>query len=191
MKRIIQLILSLFLILAAVLFYNIYFTSDKKVGLPSIAVKDQLSIEKKNNLIKNLKYDVNLDKNKKYNITADLSELIYIDNVEIISMQKVIAIFSDEDGIPITIKSNAATYNNSTFETNFNKNVRIEYLDNLIVSDKVDINFNENIISIYDNVEYEGSRGMIKSDNLIINLITNDIEIYMNDKKKKVKLKTK
>ena len=80
-------------------------------------------------------------------------------------------------------------YSNGEF--NFNKNVRIEYLDNLIVSDKVDINFNENIISIYDNVEYEGSRGMIKSDNLIINLITNDIEIYMNDKKKKVKLKTK
>jgi len=191
MKRFIQLILSLFLILAAVLFYNIYFISDKKTGLLSTEIKDQPLLEKKNNLIKNLKYNVNFDKNKKYSITSNLSEIIYIDNIEIISMQKVVAIFSNEDGIPTTIKSDSATYNNSTFETNFDKNVRIEYLDNLIVSDKVDISFKENIISIYDNVEYEGSRGMIKSDNLIINLITNDIEIYMNDKKKKVKLKTK
>ena len=191
MKRIIQLILFLFLILAAVLFYNSYFASEKKTEVLLIENKDQLSIEEEDNLIKNLKYDVKFDGNKQYSITANLSELIYINDIEMINMQKVVAIFSNEKGIPLTIKSDMATYNNSTFETNFFKNVKIEYLDNLILSDKVDLNFNENIISIYDNVEYEGSQGMMKSDNLIINLITQDIEIYMNDKEEKVKIKSK
>ena len=106
-------------------------------------------------------------------------------------MQKVIGIFVDETNIPITITSDYAIYNNSTYDTNFYENVKVEYIDNIILSDKLDLNFDQNIVTIYDNVLYEGFQGTIKADNVIINLITKNIEIYMNNKANKVEVVTK
>ena len=140
---------------------------------------------------KNLRYDVRLDKNKQYIITAESSELSYEKDVEVVKMQKVIGIFVDETNIPITITSDYAIYNNSTYDTNFYENVKVEYIDNIILSDKLDLNFDQNIVTIYDNVLYEGFQGTIKADNVIINLITKNIEIYMNNKANKVEVVTK
>ena len=189
MKRTVQLILFLFLILIAILFYKTYFfsTTDKaKIDL--LENKNQLILEEKNNLIKNLKYDVNFEGNKQYIISADLSELTYENNVEIINMEGVIAIFVDENNIPLTITADQAIYNNSSYDTNFSKNIKIEYINNIIYSDKLDIKFSKNIISIYDNVKYEGLQGMVYADNVIIDLITKNIKINMYNNEKKVKI---
>ena len=53
------------------------------------------------------------------------------------------------------------------------------------------LNFNENIVTIYDNVIYEGANGSIVTENVLINLLTKDVEIYMNDKKDKVEVNSK
>lgn len=188
MKRTVQLILYLLIVLIAILFYKTYFSSTNKVQTSLIDNKDQLTMGKESNLIKNLKYDVSFDDNKQYIITADLSELTYVEGVEIISMQKVIAIFVDENNIPLTITADEAIYNNSTYDTNFSKNIRIEYINNVIYSDKLDIKFSENTVSIYENVKYEGLQGMITADNVIIDLMTKNIKIKMNDSEKKVKV---
>tara|TARA_B100000575_G_C23120608_1_gene648416 strand:- start:1601 stop:2176 length:576 start_codon:yes stop_codon:yes gene_type:complete len=188
MKKTVQSILFLFLILIAFLFYKTYFSSDNKIQTNLIDEKDQLEIEQENNLIKNLKYDVNFDNNRKYIITADLSELTYDQNVEVINMKKVIAIFIDENNIPLTITADEAIYNNSTYNTNFSNNIKIEYLNNIIISDKLDIKFSENIVSIYENVKYEGLKGIISADNVIIDLISKNIKINMYDKEKKIEV---
>lgn len=194
MKKTVQLILFLFLIFVAVIFYKTYFNSQDQIKSDLIennqlnTNNDQLEINEKNNLIKNLKYDVNLEGNKRYFITADLSELSYQQNIEIISMKKVTAIFIDENNIPLTITADEATYNNSNYNTNFSKNIKIEYINNTIFSDKLDIKFSENIVSIYDNVTYEGLQGVIIADNVIIDLITKNIQIKMYEKNKKVKI---
>ena len=67
----------------------------------------------------------------------------------------------------------------------------VKYLDNTILSDKLDLNFNENIVIIYDNVVYEGLKGNILTDNIVIDLITKNVELFMNNSKKKVIVNTK
>ena len=191
MKRIIQLVLFLFLLIIFIIFYKIYFTENKEIKVNSLEQKDQLLIEKNNNQIKNLRYDVNFDENKQYIITAELSEIAYENEVEIVKMKKVVAIFVDETNIPLTITADKAIYNDNNYNTNFSENVKITYINNIILSDKMDLNFNTNIISIYENVEYEGLQGTIKADNVKVDLVTKKIRIYMDDKKKKVKVETR
>ena len=197
MKKVIQLILFLFLIFISTIFYFTYFNQNKKSEiyldkkLNESYNENNESLESKNNLIKNLKYEVNLDKNSKYIITAKLSEISYENNVEIVKMQDVIAIFIDETNAPLTVTSKYANYNNTNYNTNFNENVRIEYIDNVILSEKMDLNFNTDIITIYENVQYEGLEGTIESDYAKINLITKKINIYMDNNEDKVKVKTK
>ncbi len=191
MKKIIQLILLSFLILIAVIFYKYYLSTPKQIDTTVIKNQDQLNTQNENNLIKNLRYDVKFDNNKQYNITADLSEIGYQNNIEIVSMQKVIAIFVDETNIPLTVTSNKAIYNNTNYNTNFTDNVRVDYEDNVILSDNMDINFDDNTITIYENVNYEGLQGIINADNVKIDLITKKIQIYMDSKEKKVEVITK
>tara|TARA_B100000945_G_C20283006_1_gene549583 strand:+ start:148 stop:726 length:579 start_codon:yes stop_codon:yes gene_type:complete len=191
MKRTIQLILLLFLLVIVVIFYRTYFTENKKVEVTSIEKQDELKIENENNLIKNLRYEVLLDKNKQYVITADLSEITYENSIEVVKMQKVVAIFIDDSNIPITITADIATYNNSNYNTNFIKNVQVVYINNVILSDNMDLDFQNNMITIYGNVKYDGLEGNIKTDNIKIDLITKNIEIYMDDNKDKVEVNTK
>jgi hypothetical protein len=190
MKRIIQLILFLFLIIIAIIFYNTYFNTNEKPKTDLGTNQDQLQLKNENNLIKNLKYEIRLDDNNQYIITSDLSEISYDGNFEIVKMQQVTAIYLDQNNIPLTILSDEAIYNNTSYNTNFIHNVRIEYLDNIILSDRLDLDFNTNTILIHENVQYEGSRGVITSDNVKIDLITKKIEIYMNNNLDKVKITT-
>lgn len=193
MKKIIQLILSLSLVIMAIVFYKVYLSSNnksqvfKELSEENTEMNNQeKSTSEMSNLIRNLSYDVTFDGDKQYSITADLSELTYENNLEVVYMQKVTAIFINENNIPLIITSDKATYNNSNYDTNFSENVRVEYIDNLINSEKLDISFAENIITIYDNVKYHGSSGTLNTDNVKIDLITKNINIYMDNKEKKV-----
>ena len=119
MKRVIQLVLLSFLILIAVIFYKVYLSTPEQIQQSIIKNQDQFSEQTENNLIRNLKYDVKFDDNNQYIITADLSEIGYQNDIEIVNMQKVIAIFVDETNVPLTITSNKAIYNNTNYNTNF------------------------------------------------------------------------
>jgi len=192
MKKIFQLSLFFLLLFLIIAFYFAFLQTNKDVGQTKIGGKDNdNSLENKNNLIKNLKYNVNFENNTQYTITADLSELRYENDVELVDMQNVVAIFSDEKNIPLKITSNQALYNNSNYNSNFSENVKVEYLDNVVLSDKLDINFDENIIKIYENVVYEGLQGTIKADNVVLNLITKNMKIFMQTKGEKVEVLSK
>jgi len=144
-----------------------------------------------NNLIKNLKYEVKLNKNNQYVITSDLSEITYEDGKEVVKMQKVIAILLNQKKIPLIITSELATYNNFNYNTKFSQNVRVEYLNNIILSDKLEFDYNNSLITIYENVEYDGIQGNIIADNIKIDLFTKKIEIYMSNINNNVEVTTK
>tara|TARA_B100000424_G_scaffold135751_1_gene102993 strand:+ start:609 stop:1199 length:591 start_codon:yes stop_codon:yes gene_type:complete len=193
MKKIIKTILFLSLFIISLVFYKFYFEDNSTDTLQTDTINEssinkELSQSSENNLIKNLKYQVKLDENNEYNISAKLSEIINDEQAEKVKMQNVIATFIGKDTIPITIKSDFALYNNSNYNTNFNKNAQIQYKDNIIYSDKIDLNFKDNLIIIYDNVLYDGIHGTMNADNIEINLITKKIDINMNNKKDKVKI---
>ena len=188
MKRIIQLILLSIIIITSLIFYKVYFGENTK-NQKQVVNLDSNSIEQtENNLIKNLKYEVKLNKGNRYIITSDLSEISYEGNIEFVKMQKVIAIYLDITNIPIVVTSDTALYNAVSYDTKFKDNVRIEYLDNIIISDRMNLDFGENLITIFDNVIYNGGEGTIKSDIVKIDLITKQINIYMNSDKKNVEV---
>ena len=188
MKRIIQLVLFAVIIITSIIFYQIYIKEIKETSAKIDETKNQLDEETQNNLIQNLKYEVRLDQNNQYIITSDLSEITYENDIEIVKMQTVTAIFIDGKNIPLTITSDKAIYNNSNYNTNFRDNIKIEYLNNIILSDKMDLDFNNNVINIFGNVQYDGIQGVIKTDNIKINLITKKIDIYMDKKGKNVEI---
>ena len=191
MKRIIQIILFLLIIIIFIAFYKVYLVKNTEIQPSLIETQKQLSGQEGNNLIQNLKYEINLDENKKYIIKSELSEVGYLQGGEVVNMQKVFALFIDETNIPLTVTSDIAKYNNGTYNTNFSGNVQIKYLDSLIYSDRMDLDISKNIISVYDKVQYEGLYGIVNADNVRIDLITKKIEIYMNNNKDKVEVITK
>ena len=186
MKKIIQLILFSFLILIIFIFYFYYMSSTNKFENVSLKNEESTNLENKNNLIKNLSYEVNFDNNTQYIITSDLSELEYQGEYEIVIMQKVVAKIIDENDIELIITSDKAIYNNSTYDTSFSENIIIKYTDNIIYSDNLDLNFNENIVKIYNNVVYDGVNGKIKTDNVLVNLLNKNVEIFMTNPEKKI-----
>ena len=191
MKKVIQLILFLFLIVISIIFYKIYFSKNEQPKVDININEKQLTNNSENNLIKNLKYEVKLDQDNQYIITSDLSEITYENNVEIVKMQNVVAIFIDQTNIPLIVTSDQAIYNNSNYNTKFKKNVRVEYLNNFILSDNMNLDFSNNLVTINENVEYNGIQGTIIADIVKIDLITKKIEIYMDDINDNVEITTK
>ena len=147
-------------------------------------------IENQNNLITNLRYNVSFDNNTEYYITSELSEIFYNEGSEFVEMQIVFARLINEENNPLIIESNKAIYNNSNYNTEFSNSVKVTYLGNIITSENLDLNFEENIVTIRNNVIYEGIQGQVKADNVEINLITKEMKIFMNDTKNKIKIKS-
>ena len=196
MKKIAQFIIFLILIISAISFYNIYFKKDETIVYSDLVKKETLKPqvskkESQSNLIKNLMYDVKFEDNSQYSISSDLSEITYSANDEIVNMQGVVAKIIDENNLSFTIVSNYAVFNNNTYETLFTKDVKITYLDNEISSQKLLLNFDENIVTISENVLYEGLQGLIQTDNIRINLKSKNVEIFMNNSKNKIKITSK
>ncbi len=156
-----------------------------------IEKKNELESKNENNLIKNLKYDVNFDDGTKYNITAELSELTNEQNNEVVKMQNVTAIFIDKGNLPLIITSDYAVFDNKTYNSLFRNNVSINYINNSINSEKLFLDFEENVITINDNIIYESANGIGKADNIKINLTTKNVQIFMNDSNKKVEVISK
>ncbi len=144
--------------------------------------------EKTNSSIQNLSYKVKLPDNNEYEIVANSSELRYKNNQEIILMNNVVARFIDKDNKIIKIEADEAIFNNGNYNTNFNKNIKIEYLDNIITSNKLSYNFETSEILIRENIIYKGFHGTIIADNILINILSKDINVFMNNSKDKIKI---
>ena len=195
MKKFIQLTLALFLILISCLFYISYFKNDEKFEIDenfkNQSQPSQLTELSKNDLIKNLNYEISLNDEGKYSLTSELSELIYENDSEIVKMSNVIAKIKKKKISEITISSRRASFDSFSYNTYFSDDVKISYDDNLIVSDEVYFDTKENLVNIYKNVEYIGSYGALKADTIRIDLKTNKINISMNNKSDKIKFLSK
>ena len=186
MKRFIQLFLFLIILLIAVFFYKKYFSDkDNSNNINNIS-NITPSIENKNNIIKNLKYEIKLDDKSEYRISSELSEIMNKDNTEIVIMRKVKAIFLGPNNSMLTVTSDEAEFNSSDYNTNFRKNVKVTYLGHVIYSEKLDLNLSKNNVIIYDNAIYQGEQGKIKADNMILDLMTKNVEIFMDNSENKV-----
>ena len=181
MNRVIQLILFFILVIIIFIFYNEYFKIDDRAKIENIISVDKPVSSKENSLIKNLKYEISISEENDYQIMSELSKITYKDGAELILMQNVNAILTDENGNSVFVTSDNASYNNANYDTEFKNNIEIKYLDNVIFAEKMILDFKGNFISIYNNVRYNGSLGNLEADNIKINLITKKIDIFMNN----------
>tara|TARA_B100001063_G_C16747338_1_gene548303 strand:- start:92 stop:664 length:573 start_codon:yes stop_codon:yes gene_type:complete len=177
-KKIIQFILIIILISSIGIFYKKFF--DQEDIQIQTNISDKIVTETENNTIKNLKYEVSIKQNNDYKISSEVSEIVYKNGMELVLMSKVEAILKDNEERILYINSDQATYNSYNFTTIFEDNVQINYLDNKISAEKMILNFEDNLISMMNNVKYIGPKGLIKTDNIKINLITKKIDIFMN-----------
>jgi len=191
MKKKIQFFLFLFIIIISFVFYNTYIKSPDTKEISNLNEKDKITSVTKNNVIKNLKYDVKFDDNSKYSIFSKFSEIVNQKDKEIVYMNNVIAKFNDGKNPTIYITADNATFNNTSFNTTFENNVKVTYIENVITSNNLDLDFNKNTVYIYNNVLYEGLTGLMKTDNVLIDLFTKNAEIFMSSPKKKVEILTK
>ena len=181
MNRVIQLILFFILVIIIFIFYNEYFKIDDRAKIENTISVDKPVSSKDNSLIKNLKYEISISEDNDYQIMSELSKITYKDGAELILMQNVNAILTDENGNSVFVTSDNASYNNANYNTEFKNNIKIKYLDSVIFAEKMILDFKGNFISIYNNVRYNGSLGNLEADNIKINLITKKIDIFMNN----------
>ena len=189
-KILIQLFLfSLFLFLS-IFSYNKYF---KKESQNVIEATQNTDLKKKNNetnLITNLKY-FSIDKRgNKYEITSEYGEMD-TSNSDVIMMENVKAIIKIYNSEPIIITSNFAKYNVKNYDTNFKENILVKHVDNKLNGENLDLSFQNNLMSMYNNIIYQNPDTKLIADKLEIDLITKDSKIFMNNKENKIKIISK
>ena len=176
-------------------FYNRYFKEEEKIGIqqktsqPIIPKEDNNQAD--NNVIQNLEYEINIKKDNNYKLSSKTSEIFYKNGVELIKMLDVKAIFTDKNNSQVIVTSDEAVYNNENYNTIFEKNIKIKYLNNIIYGDALNLDLEKNSLIIYGNVSYDGINGNLIADNIKLDLITKQINIFMNDTDKKVMINSK
>ena len=189
MKVFLQTFLFSILIIIGFFFYQTYFMKNESVE--KIVIENNIKkndITEKKNIITNLQYNVKLENNGNYEIKSTSSKIIYENGFEIVFMEDVIATFTDNQDRKVIIRSDKASFNSSTYDTKFRDNIKILYENHKITSDKINFDFKQNNILIFQNVIYTGLKEEINTDNIKINLITKDVQFYMNSEKDNVKI---
>ena len=193
-KTAIQLLLILLLFLSSFFFYNEFNKKSEEVDIKNkdvINEENKLSKSEGNyNLLKNIKYISKDSANNIYEIYAEEGR-IDSDNPDITLMKNVKAyIFLDEEDV-IEIISKYATYNSLNYNTFFRDNILVNYFSHKIKCEKLDISFETNIASFYEDLVYENEQMKMVADKLEIDLISKNSKIIMFDNEKKISIVNK
>ena len=178
-----QFFLLVFLIIISLfLFFKYFKKSNLESEIKTKLEKTQVASE---NMIEDLKY-FSIDKQgneyqieaKKGNIDKSNPDIIYLENVEaIIQLQK---------SNVILIRSKFAKYNTKNYDTLFNEAVSVDYNEHLLKSEFLDLSFEKNLVSIYDNVRYLSGISSLSADKAEIDILNKKTKIFMNDPNQKV-----
>ena len=135
--------------------------------------------------IEDLKYLSTDKEGNEYKIEAKKGN-IDKDNPDIIYLENVVAIILLKNSEYISIKSNFAKYNSKNFDTLFNDAVSVDYEDHLLTGNFLDLSFENNLVSIYDDVQYFSGFSSLSADKAEINILTKNTKIFMESTGKKV-----
>ena len=185
-KTIIQFIFGAFFLIILCSFYFKYFSSNKQTSITQKTNDNSKSLEAKGNLIKDMKYENTDISGNKYFIYSEYGE-VDVNNPDIILMKNVFAKVEIFKKDTIYINSFSAKYNLVNYETNFNKDVELKYLDHVIFTENMDLSFQKNFAWLYTDVVYKSFDYELFADKIEIDLITKNSKIY-TDNGKKVKI---
>ena len=179
-------LIIIFLIISLGLFFK-YF---KKSNLSSSLITNFEKPLANESLIEDLKY-TSIDKEgneykieaKKGNIDKNDPDILYLENVN--------ALISLNNSEFISISSRFAKYNTKNYDTLFNNSVSVDYGEHFLKSEFLDLSFEKNLVSIYDNVRYLGGISSLNADRAEIDILSKKTKIFMENSNKKVQINSK
>ena len=195
-KKIVQLILIVFLVLLSLIFYKEYFQVDKKISddkketiISNEKIKStEINEENKDaNIIQNLRYVSEDLLGNTYVLSATSAEIVKDDqdNVNLFNVEGEII---QNNGEKIIIISEIAEYNRKNNNTSFQDNVLVLYGNQTIKANIVKIDFTKNSIEILENVHYTNENLEMFADIVEIDLLKNKLKISMKDQKNKIQI---
>ena len=142
------------------------------------------------NIIKNVNYSSKDLNGNQYIINADEGE-IDISDPNVIYLKNVKGLIKLTNGNKITISSKYGKYNIDNYDTIFNLDVNVDYLNNNIIGQYLDVSIDRNTLIMSKNVIYTNLKNILKADVIEMNIQTKDTKIFMYDTSKKVNIKSK
>jgi hypothetical protein len=185
-----KMVLILSLIIITWFVYSEYFKKDKnKFSKP---INPSTEIEEvdvyNSNIIKDINYTSRDLKGNEYILMAKEGE-IDLDNSDIIFLTEVRAYIKlVKNSELIVITSNYGKYNTINYDTIFSKNVKIDYVDNIITGDYLDFSMMKNLLIVSRNVVYKNLENIMRADVIEFDTTTKDTKIFMYNSNKKVNI---
>ena len=164
-KNFLKIILILSLLTITWFVYSEYFKKDKsKLSKPVNTTTQIEEVDMYNsNIIKDINYTSSDLKGNEYILVAKEGE-IDLDNSDIIFLTDVTAYIKlVKNSELILITSNYGKYNTINYDTIFSKNVKIDYVDNIITGDYLDFSMMKNLLIISRNVVYKNLENTMKA----------------------------
>ena len=181
-KIYLQLFLIYILVIISLVVFLKYFKKTNLENNLKVNIEQNVPGE---SLIEDLRY-LSTDKDgNEYKIEAEKGN-IDKNNPDIIYLENVNAIISLKESEYISIKSKFAKYNTKNYDTLFNDSVSIDYGEHLLKSNFLDLSFENNLVSIYDNVRYLSGISSLIADKAEIDILNKKTKIFMENPQKKV-----
>jgi len=184
-KIYIQLFLILIFLTISLFLFLKYFK--KTIFENNINANISQTINTSESLIEDLKYLSTDKEGNEYKIEAKKGN-IDKNNPDVIYLEKVKAIIFLKNSENILIESNYAKYNAKSFDTLFNNSVSVDYGDHVLKSEFLDLSFENNLVSVYDNVRYLSGISTLRADKAEIDILNKKTKIYMENPNKKVQI---
>jgi len=187
-KIFLKIVLILSLIIITWFVYSEYFKEDKsklsKPVNPTSETEEEAVYN--SNIIKDINYTSRDLKGNEYILIAKEGE-IDLDNSDIIFLTDVTAYIKlVKNSELIVITSNYGKYNTINYDTIFSKNVKIDYVDNIITGDYLDFSMMKNLLIVSRNVVYKNLENTMKADVIELDTTTKDTKIFMYNSDKQV-----
>ena len=182
------LLITIFIIVFSTFF--LYFNKKENLkvsNLPIVEEKKSVIDDETGTLIKDIKYSFSDISGNYYELFSEIGK-VDINNADKIFMTNVVATIYLVDSSPVKITSKYANYNKIDHETSFFENVKVTHLIHKATSENLDISFNDNLASMYNNIVYNKPGTNLKADRLEIDLITKNSKIFMDNKTEKIKI---
>ena len=189
-KKIFQ--LSLIFSGLIIIFFTYFFNLEKK-QTSDVSEESQIKVneeflEEGINRFENVEYKGTDNTGNKFTIGSQFAEFKK-EKPELIFMENVECFFTFKDNTVLLISSKKGIYNNISNDMQFSEDVKMDYLENTIFSDRANFNNYENQLLIAGNVRGDGPTTNLKADELDFDLNTKDLKISMYSEER-VKIKT-
>lgn len=188
-----QFLVILIILACSVVFYKTFFNKPDTNLITEVEkdITNQIEIkDSKNNIIENLEYQSIDTLGNRYVIKSKFAEIVS-DTDEVLKLKEVTAIIYLINKSPIFINSQNALHNKDTFNTNFFNDVNVKHEDIDIMSNNLDLNYNDGEVSMYNILYAKNTDVEIIADKINFDMLTKDLSINMYDDKKKINIKYK